>query len=198
MIQWIQSKLQSIYALKTVAQAERYLISPEQMSNVLQITSNQPQVLFSQEDQNFNISIYVGSDLFQKLQKNPMRFTGEDIGIMTEEVSHFTYLLWSLGQEKKTSLLDLEIQGEIDKFILLAHQWGSDKKAYQHLFLNVSWRNNLNAFEKKRYEFAHRIIKRLVEKKLKGSPILNLAWLRKFYRLPFSMRMEMLDKCILA
>ena len=39
--------------------------------------------------------------------------------LMLEGVSHFLYIVWNANHHKKVTLLEMELQAEIDKFVLL-------------------------------------------------------------------------------
>ena len=68
------------------------------------------------------LSLYLDPQLLQRLaQADPLQslHSGNVADCLTalEGVSHFLYLTWNAGHDKPVSLLELEMQAEVDKFI---------------------------------------------------------------------------------
>lgn len=115
---------------------------------------------------------------------------------MAEEISHFIYLIWSKSNEKKITLLDLEIQAEVDKFLLASNFLQSQETVFQKMFQTFMFRKNLLKDEENRYIEATRLGKKLAinlrSKKIPLSEKIN--WLRFFYRQNPSSRISMIEK----
>jgi hypothetical protein len=68
------------------------------------------------------ISLYLDPDLLQRLQcADPMVRLHEgnvaDYCKALEGVSHFLYLAWNAGHDRPVSILELEMQAEVDKYV---------------------------------------------------------------------------------
>jgi hypothetical protein len=78
------------------------------------------------------MSLYLDPELLERLDRaNPMERLHDgnvaDYWTALEGVSHFLYLAWNAGHDKPVSLLELEMQAEVDKYVasywLLRRQW---------------------------------------------------------------------------
>jgi hypothetical protein len=146
------------------------------------------------------IGVYISSDVLARLaRRDPMRALGEDnladFCTALEGVSHFHYLMWSVGRGRKVSLLELELQAEVDKYAsavaLMTRQQGGrfPHALHPRLFHHVGFAPNLDADSRLRYEEANRHAARycraLEERFLRirrSRPERWLGELRKFFR----------------
>lgn len=122
-----------------------------------------------------------------------------------EEISHFLYLIYHANEGRNISQFDLELQGEIDKFLLLFFHDARESKAdafealYETVFKNFRWHPLVTAEEQKRYEDANHYAKKfaLVAKDFlcsqKKFPEL-LKLLRHYYRLSAAAKMGFLHQ----
>jgi hypothetical protein len=82
---------------------------------------------------------------------------------LAEGVSHFLYLARSAALGRRLSMLELEVQAEVDKFASLVLQhWaslddGSARELHARLFRDVSYRPGLSPDERFRYSEANRL-----------------------------------------
>ena len=118
-----------------------------------------------------------------------------DFLIALEGVSHFHYLVWSLARGRNVSLLELELQAEVDKYatavaLMTRQQAGRFPGAlHARLFHAVSFLPQLDEISRHRYQEANRHAARfcrsLEERFLRvrrQRPELWLAELRRFFR----------------
>lgn len=110
-----------------------------------------------------------------------------------EEVSHFQYLLHHAGSGRAVSQFELELQGEIDKFMLsffaLARgktDVGVFRALFEQCFEQFRLEDSLSPEERSRYQnasnYAQRFVSAIGEGLLKDKEKL-LSTLRRFYRL---------------
>jgi hypothetical protein len=111
-----------------------------------------------------------------------------------EGVSHFIYLTWNAANDKPVSLLELELQAEVDKYITSAVYSGRRSESgsgsvRRMLFANPTYRTELDRVEHARYrranDFANAYCQRLEHSyrhDFCGPRMFNE--LRRFYRLP--------------
>jgi hypothetical protein len=117
----------------------------------------------------------------------------------TEGVSHFMYMVRAAQLERQVSLLELEAQAEVDKFASCALlDWGSDpRKLHEQLFDRVTYRPELSAEARWRYEQANRLAKAYCKRLLTDiaerrlDPLLNE--LRETYRMGAEAKLQRLS-----
>jgi hypothetical protein len=112
-----------------------------------------------------------------------------------EGVSHFIYLTLQAVKDRAVSLLELEVQAEVDKFATaLLHLWRQGERHHsselrRRLFERVSYRRELSSEARERYSLANRLARgyaSFLERRfiLRGCIEGLLRELRCSYRLP--------------
>ncbi len=148
------------------------------------------------------MSLYLDPRLLERLDRaDPMECLHHgnvaDYWTALEGVSHFLYLAWNAGHDKPVSLLELEMQAEIDKYVasywLLRRQFPQRFPAelLRLLFERTRIDPRLAAGREELYREASRYAEkfcRRLEQSLRGaqghrSEAHVLAELRRFYRL---------------
>ena len=125
------------------------------------------QVFVVEEEQGVRLGLYIDSDVLERLRgairsKRSTKGTCADFCTALEGVSHFHYLIWSLARGRNVSLLELELQAEVDKYAtavaLLTRQRAGRFPAALHarLFHAVSFLPQLDEISRRRYEEANR------------------------------------------
>jgi hypothetical protein len=158
------------------------------------------QVLVCDEEGGVALSVYVDAQVLCRLgQCNPLHALNEsnlaDFCTALEGVSHFHYLVWSAQHRRQVSLLELELQAEVDKYAVamyLLRQQGREELQLglcSRLFGAVSYMLTLSAETLQRYHEANRCAARYclrLERHLLRGHFRPEAWLRslrEFYRL---------------
>ena len=98
-------------------------------------------LLIAEEADAASISLYLGQGLMERLRDNNPAYrlsadNLEDFWTALEGVSHFIYYAWNATAEKSVTLLEMELQAEVDKFIgttLLLRQQGESPPPNLHL-----------------------------------------------------------------
>lgn len=158
------------------------------------------QVLVSDESDGLSVSVYVDDQVLGRLhERNPLCVLNEhnfaDFCTAIEGVSHFHYLVWCTQRQRQVSLLELELQAEVDKYAaasyLLREQGQRDLPGglCRRLFDAVSYVTGLRADSTRRYQdanrfaasYCQRINQHLSQRRFR--PELWLRQLRAFYRL---------------
>lgn len=80
--------------------------------------------------------------------------------VALEEVSHFVYFLWLARQDRPVSILELELQGEVDKYACARMLWARQgRRAHGRLlgllFEDFTWEAGLTPDDARRYETAN-------------------------------------------
>ncbi len=162
--------------------------------------SSDEQVLVAESDDGARLQVFIDRPVLDRLAKqNPLHELNEenlsDYCTAFEGVSHFNYLTWRIAKGLPVSLLELELQAEVDKYagamILLTRQRRGAFPAGLHrqLFDGVRYLDGLDAESLERYQLANRkaarYCSRLDERYLRSRckrPEAWLAELRRFYR----------------
>lgn len=145
------------------------------------------------------VSLYLDPQLLERLRlADPVESLNEsnvaDYWTALEGVSHFVYLAWNSGHDKPVSLLELELQAEIDKYV--ASYWLLRRQAptrfpaelMRLLFERTRIDPTLAAGRADIYRraslYAERFCRR-IERALRGASTERevLTLLRRFYRL---------------
>ena len=147
------------------------------------------------------LMVYIDSALLARLrERNPLRALDggniADFWVALEGVSHFSCLMWNAGHARGISLLDLELQAEVDKYIasfwLLRSQHPGHRPRELHhtLFVRTRVDPNLPPASRQLYatatHYAARFCATLQSSLLSSRPAQRraaIAMLRRFYRL---------------
>jgi hypothetical protein len=156
-------------------------------------------LLVRQCGEEVELSLYLDAALVARLGEddpNERLHDGNlgDFCTALEGVSHFLYVAWNTRYDRRVSLLELELQAEVDKFILAALLYSGQGEAWvlrvlhRRLFYRCVFDAALNAEERERYRRANdyaarycdRLLRHLVDK---GGRRRIVNELRRFYRL---------------
>ncbi len=143
--------------------------------------------------------MYISSDIFNQLENiHPIDLIEQgkhsEFCLMIEGVSHFLYVVWNASHQRQVTLLEMELQAEIDKFILMQSLIDNNQdndiinSLRIWLFENNTYNSQLNSNELERYELANyyagKYCMALQQKyKLSGLNKNLLNDLRRLYRL---------------
>jgi hypothetical protein len=201
----MQALLAGLYDAPVDQDVHDYLITDANRAAALQHLPQPPatdeQLLIAETEDGVALGLYVDALVLARLSARcPMQALDEDnladYCTALEGVSHFHYVTWSAGCARHVSLLELELQAEVDKYasalsLLLAQREGRfPAELLDRLFDRVQWLPHLDAAEQYRYREAHRVAarfcQRLEERFLRprrARPAALVAELRSFYRL---------------
>jgi hypothetical protein len=202
----LQSLLAELYDAPSEHDVHDYLITSPAVAAALQDAAAPPatdeQLLIAEsEEGGVELGLYVDSAVLERLQQRcPFTALDEsnlaDYCTVLEGVSHFHYVTWSARHDRSVSLLELEVQAEVDKYasalsLLLAQNEGRfPADLFRRLFAACDLLPHLSDEERRRYAEAHRCAARFCERlearflrRRQARPAAMLAELRSFYRL---------------
>lgn len=169
----LQSRLQSYYEIDLAYRVEDFLTTDRDLAQALGGDhQHQPRerLLLQESGDELSMSLYLDAELLDGFRDNDsLAGTGRhqfaDLSLVLEGVSHFVYMAWCAGHEREVSLLELELQAEVDKFVTLmqlqAEQGCSDFTGlHRWLFEDVSYAATLDSEQHQRYETANRFAAR--------------------------------------
>jgi hypothetical protein len=163
-------------------------------------TMSDEQLLMAGDEDGVRVGLFLDARVLDRLSRHdPWRSLDDgnlhDYCTALEGVSHFHYLMWSLARGRSVSLLELELQAEVDKYAcalaLLLEQSGGRFPGALHarLFSAVSFLPQTDLAARQRYEEANRRAARycreLDERYLRRRQSRPHAWvaeLRRFFR----------------
>jgi hypothetical protein len=201
----LQWHLENIYEVRSNYRVADFLISDPALVRELDVSETArelPEKLLirrRQDDEDVKLGLYLDPDLLRRLEANDptQALQGQnlhDFWLAVEGISHFLYFTWNAGYERRVSLLEMELQGEVDKYILAAFLFYSQQRGavpaslHQHLFHDMAYDARLNAAELQRYRRANYFaalfcysLEKLFLRSRAHAPMLNT--LRRFYRL---------------
>lgn len=162
--------------------------------------ANDERLLVLQSEDHLDISVYLDHDTLARLQDDdPLVVLHEGnlaaFMLALEGVSHFHYLCWNASFDKSVTLLELELQAEVDKYVTVLMLLGAqgnntDSSAiHQRLFDEIHYRQDLQVEHLTRYQHANYYAAKYCRTLSETYPAADnqpsfISELRRFYRLP--------------
>ena len=123
-------------------------------------------LLVSEDENGLQVSLYLSADVLSHLadsHPNGLLEAGKfsEFCLILEGVSHFLYLVWNARYQKQITLLELELQAEIDKFIVLMDSLSEENnngladELHSWLFEKHRFSEALSGKEYERYQQAN-------------------------------------------
>jgi len=134
-----QSRLRQLYRLDLAAKAWRHLLEPEEARSLIEGEAPRSGLLAVEQEGELWIGLYL----------DPRDVVDPDT--VVEETSHFVCLAWHAEQGRPVSALTLELQSEIDRY-LLARLDGREALAHFEDFELAAW---MDRTTRQRYEVAN-------------------------------------------
>src|SRR5580658_7681417 len=122
-LQQLQDLLAGIYDLPMQHRVYDFLFTErERLPQTLRDSNTDEQLLVLDEGGAAAVGLFLDPQLLERLtQANPLEALNggnlADYWTALEGVSHFIYLAWNAGHDRGVSLLELELQAEIDKYV---------------------------------------------------------------------------------
>jgi hypothetical protein len=122
----LQGALTEIYDLPATPDVRDFLMSDRAgLSTVDAPRASDEQLIVAEEGDTLSMALYIDAAVLARLERcDP--FSGltqhnlADYLTVAEGVSHFVYVAWNTGYDKPVTLLELELQAEVDKYVLCA------------------------------------------------------------------------------
>lgn len=205
----LQGGLESIYRVESALDIRDFLLEEEQREELAPERRPREQLLLRQEGEEVEIGLYVDERTLVHLQANdPRRRLDEqnlpDFLLAVEGVSHFVYLSYRARQERPVSAVELELQAEIDKYlVVLLVAWKQEgqppRRLRERLFQAIRFHGDLSDEERDRYQLANQAADRYAESleeryihQRSLEPL--LAEVRQFYRKGLSEKLGYIEK----
>lgn len=167
-----QRQLEQIYELEIPLCVDDFLITDREVFKSIhgEHASDDPQVeetlLVAQDGENLDVSLYISEEVMNRLaaddpEANLHKGNIADFCTAIEGVSHFVYLVWNASYRRGISLMELEMQAEIDKYVSTAFLFGrqSDGRVpsslHSWLFEDPEYDSTLDGQSLERYRDAN-------------------------------------------
>lgn len=201
----LQVYLETIYEVKTEHRVDDFIIRDPQLASLLGNGANARDIpeklLIHQDGEDIDLALYLDPESIERLEVDDPTCVLHDENLndfwtALEGISHFLYLVWNATYERNVSMLELELQAEVDKFIvaafLIRRQYNGliPPELHYHLFTNARFDSRLTPDELERYRdanyFAGKFCSYLQERFFMQNRALKelMNELRRFYRLP--------------
>ena len=193
----IDRALKRLYNLETGYRAEDFLLSKPPAEGVGNAELHGT-LYVRGADNDLSVGIYLSPGVaegladFGRWQYPWKREQTAAFSVATEEISHFLYLLYHAETGRGVSQLELELQGEIDKFVLAYFAGASTfEQLFEQLFYRFRLAESLSLEQKDRYLEANRLARLFIRRYgryLSSTRTYEKAFrlLRRFYRLDSS------------
>jgi hypothetical protein len=119
-VRQLQSLLAGIYDVPLSQDVAQFLLTDRSMlPGALPATRTEEQLLVAEDADGVSIGLFLDPAVLARLAAaNPLEaLNGENLAdywTALEGVSHFVYLAWNAAHDRPVSLLELELQAEID------------------------------------------------------------------------------------
>jgi hypothetical protein len=209
----LQSALTDIYDLPAMPAVGDYLLTDSaRLANIPAARPTDEQLIIAEEGDTLRMSLYIDPAVLARLSgHDPFdALTHENLGdylTAAEGVSHFVYVAWNAGYDKPVTLLELELQAEVDKYVLCAWLLGKQgagrfpRELHRALFerarIDAVAAADRTALYQAASNYAARFCRRvasLLERKRLSVTRELLAELRRFYRLGNARKVAHIEK----
>ncbi|NNC76856.1 MAG: hypothetical protein HKN77_02770 [Woeseiaceae bacterium] len=204
MLNQLQQHLGDIYQVASGYDVRDFLITDARIAEALgggsMLAGTAETLLMQESNGDMELSLFLDEEMLLRLESaNPLETLKpdqlDDLWKVMEGLSHFNCMVWKASHDRHVSLLELELQAEIDKFIgtmqLALEQRDNHMLNRMHtwLFDDVSYHEALDDEQADRYraanEYAARFCRNLTKRLIADDKNL-LSELRQFYRLPLT------------
>lgn len=202
LLRTLQGLLESLYGLRVAADVRDFLVTDTETVRALEGEGGrdvEEKLLVRQEGPDLSLALYLDAGLLERLaSRDPTRRLSSrnfaDFCTVIEGISHFNYVAWNAAANRCVTLLELEMQAEVDKYVTARTLVASQSPAaavdvFARLFGELRFHADLDAEELDRYRQASRFAGsycRSLEARFDGAGLARgmVRELRAFYRLP--------------
>jgi hypothetical protein len=209
----LQAALAEIYDLPATPDVREFLLTDRaRLAGIPAARDCDEQLLLAEEGDTLSMALYIDQEVLRRLAgQDPLAaLTHENLAdylTAAEGVSHFVYVAWNTGFDKPVTLLELELQAEVDKYVLGAWLLSSQnagrfpRELHRVLFERARIDPVAAAGREGLYRMASRYAERfcrrlaaLLERRRRGAMREALAELRRFYRWGSARKLAHIEK----
>jgi hypothetical protein len=199
----VQRRLESLYAIDPQAPVTDFLLREEEAAG---LPGGGSRTLVTQEGDDVSLAVVLDGSVGECLARSDPRIQLDHGNLgpfctLTEEVSHFVYLVFCARSSRSVTQLELELQGEVDKYLnaafllSLQNEGAVSSRLRELIFRRYRLAESLSPEQAERYrtasELAYRYCGWLENRFLRPSRLADLAReARRFYRLRQGQKLE--------
>lgn len=204
MLERLQQQLHEINRSDTGYDIRHFLVTDARVAQALSegdaLTRSGETLLLREDEDGVALSLYLDEAILERLgASEPASALKagllDDLCKVIEGLSHFNYVAWRASRDRPVTLLELELQAEVDKFVStmqLAHEERDTELLnglHRRLFDETRFHEHLTPRQLERYraasEYAARFCRALGPRlRRRGREV--LPELRRFYRMSLS------------
>jgi len=170
----VQRNFESLYSIPLTWTVTDFLVTDTDIVKSLEgdggFESNE-KLLIHEDDEYVDLSLYIDRTVLENLRADdPLERLHDgnlsDFLVTLEGVSHFVCMAWHAQEDRSITLMELELQGEIDKFIALAMTLAEQghrnvpSSLRRRLFGNFELRSDMTPATRTRYRDANNFARR--------------------------------------
>jgi hypothetical protein len=209
----LQEALAEIYDLPTTPDVCEFLMTDRaHLAGMTAARNCDEQLLLAEEGDTLSMALYIDAQVLERLSgHDPLSALTQDnlADYLTaaEGVSHFVYVAWNTGFDRPVTLLELELQAEVDKYVLAAwllssqNQGRFPRELHRALFdrsrvdpVAAAGREGLYRMASRYGARFCRRVAGLLERRRLGAMREVLTELRRFYRLGSLRKLAHIEK----
>ena len=208
MLTRLQRGLEGMYRVATGVEVDDFMIDEEARATLGVARAPREQLLVHEDADGVDIGLFVDAAVLARLAAHDPGARLDDNNVAAflyalEGVSHFVYAIVCAHAARAVSPLELELQAEVDKYVVCLLADGGAATASprwrRRLFEDFELEPDLDAEERDRYRAANDGARRYaasLERRFvaRGGTPDMLAELRRFYRLPLAGKLEHIAK----
>ncbi len=204
MIGRLQKQLRETYQTDPGYDVRDFLITDASLARAISegnsLTASGETLLLSEDDDGIALSLYLDDKIFERLDFDSpasalLAGKLDELCKVIEGLSHFDFVACRASRDGSVSLLELELQAEIDKFVSTM-QMAREKQdselmcgLHEQLFDEVRFHDHLTREQLERYRAASNYAARFCQgfrHTLLENDQQTLSELRRFYRMPLA------------
>jgi len=213
MLERLQQQLHDINRSDAGYDIRHFLITDGQVAQAISggsnLTHSGESLLLQEDEDGVALSLYLDEALLDRLQDTDPAMALksaqlDDLCKVIEGLSHFNYVAWRASRNQSVTLLELELQAEVDKFVSTMHLAPQEpdsklmSRLHGHLFDNIRLHEHLSERQLERYReasaYAARFCQALVPR-LREQNDDVLPELRRFYRMSLGEKISHIRAC---
>lgn len=196
----LQAALAEIYDLPATPDIADFLLTDRAgLAHVNEARASDEQLIVAEEGDTLSMALYIDAKVLARLaRRDPITALTQhnlaDYLTVAEGVSHFVYVAWNAGFDKPVTLLELELQAEVDKYVLgvwlLREQGGRfphelHRALFEHAHVDPEAAAGRAGMYRTASAYAARFCRRVatgLTRETRGATRDLVAELRRFYR----------------
>ena len=161
----VQQALESLYRIEPGSDVRDYIVSAADRGALAPHRAPREQLLLREAAGELEVGLYIDPGTLLRLEGGLVEENLAEFLLAIEGVSHFLYVMVRARAERPFSALELELQAEVDKYLLVllvalatvrgGTLDGLSSDLRHRLFLRVSYHSDLSSEERDRYTTAN-------------------------------------------